>query len=709
MDIISGLPDELLVKILLLVPTKVAVSTSILSKRWEYLWMWLPKLDYGPRNCSECEKLRCFLNRNLPLHRAPVLESFRLDLCCSRFKPPENINMWIGIAVSHCLRELEMMLYESDPAKPFVLPSNLYACKSLVVGGDILLDVPTMASLPSLKTMKLQSVRYFSDKTLPLLLSKCPVLEDLVVDLREDDTPRYLGVSVPSLQSLSLYIPYNNHIIDGFVLVTPALKYFKLMDYNEHYCLIESMPNLIEAYLDVDCPDIKDLIGSITSVKRLSICSKDMLDEGFVFNQLEHLEVCLCMEHSSNQLFRLLKASSNLKRLDISLMRGHVSQGMDDWNQPTTVPECLLSSMQTLNWSSYTGEPQEREIVVYILKHALHLKTATIKSSSELGVPRSEMLKELEISYRASAACQLMFDPVSISQDKRMKEDLPKGPSESTILSVASSAIANLAMNEKSQDLIMNKGGAQLLARNVSWCTFQFMRKSICKSQYGNIFEEALCWDNRGYLNDETLQRLLSRCPILEYLVVDLDEEDTIQKLTVAVPSLQNLSFYIPWSNDISGFVIDTPALKYFKLRDHNYQSHHGLIENMPYLIEAYVDCCRPDINSLIGSITSVRRLAICLETMLDEGFVFNQLEHLEVYLCKEHSPNQLFRLLKASSKLKRLHLFFMNSDLYVQADMDDWNEPSTAPECILSSLQRLSWLKYTGEPQERERLWFTF
>ncbi|XP_013605675.1 PREDICTED: uncharacterized protein LOC106312632 isoform X2 [Brassica oleracea var. oleracea] len=70
----------------------------------------------------------------------------------------------------------------------------------------------------------------------------------------------------------------------------------------------------------------------------------------------------------------------------------------------------------------------------------------------------------------------------SLSHDKRMKEDLPKGPSESTILSVASSAIANLAMNEKSQDLIMNKGGAQLLARNGSWCTCQFMRKSFSSS-----------------------------------------------------------------------------------------------------------------------------------------------------------------------------------------------------------------------------------
>ena len=44
-----------------------------------------------------------------------------------------------------------------------------------------------------------------------------------------------------------------------------------------------------------------------------------MLDEGFVFNQLEHLEVCLCTVLFSNQLVRLLNASSKLKRLDMSL------------------------------------------------------------------------------------------------------------------------------------------------------------------------------------------------------------------------------------------------------------------------------------------------------------------------------------------------------------------------------------------------------
>ncbi|KAF3495503.1 hypothetical protein DY000_02057850 [Brassica cretica] len=46
MDRISGLSDELLVKILSFLPTENAVSTSLLSKQWRFLWMWLPKLEY---------------------------------------------------------------------------------------------------------------------------------------------------------------------------------------------------------------------------------------------------------------------------------------------------------------------------------------------------------------------------------------------------------------------------------------------------------------------------------------------------------------------------------------------------------------------------------------------------------------------------------------------------------------------------------------
>ncbi|CDY40225.1 BnaA09g35070D [Brassica napus] len=386
MDRISGLSDELLVKILLLVPTKVAVSTSILSKRWEYLWMWLPKLDYvsgsatdyGHSYCSEPEssRLRRFLDHNLPLHRAPVIESFRLEL----------LN---------------------------ILPSNLFTCKSLVIlklAGGMLLNVPRMVSLPSLKTLKLQRVKYFKGKTLQRLLSNCPVLEDLVLDLPKGESTGKLTVVVPSLQRLSLDIP-SAHDIVGYVIKTPDLKYFKLVDDNDksHYCLIEHMPNLSEAHLDVALPDIKSIIGSITSVRRLAICSAAMFDEGFVLNQLEHLKVCVCRDHSSNQIFRLLKSSTILQELNLFSMEDHFPQFMDNWNEPSTVPECLLSSLQSLNWSLYGGEPQERDIVIYILEHAVHLKTATIESS-EGQFSKFEMLQELALSSRASTTCKLMFE-----------------------------------------------------------------------------------------------------------------------------------------------------------------------------------------------------------------------------------------------------------------------------------------------------------
>ncbi|CDY41221.1 BnaC08g26370D [Brassica napus] len=327
--------------------------------------------------------------------------------------------MWVSTAVSHCLRELDILHDDTEPAKSNILPSNLFTCKSLVIlklVGEILLDVPRVVSLPSLKTLKLQSVRYFDEETLLRLLSNCPILEDLVVDLRDYDYDYTgkLSIVVPSLQSLSLFIPYRREI-DGFVIETPNLKYFKLMDHSisDHYCLIEKMPCLIEAYLEVNLPDMKSIIGSITSVKRLAICSEAimMLGEGFVFNQLEHLEVCFCTLFSSDRVIELLlKASSNLKRLDFSFMDHHVPQGMVYWNQPTTVPECILSSLQSFSWSKYTGEPEERDIVVYILKNALHLKTATIKSSESSAVPKFEMLEELALSPRASATCQLMFD-----------------------------------------------------------------------------------------------------------------------------------------------------------------------------------------------------------------------------------------------------------------------------------------------------------
>ena len=190
------------------------------------------------------------------------------------------------------------------------------------------------------------------------------------------------------------------------------------------------------------------------------------------------------------------------------------------------------------------------------------------------------------------------------------------------------------------------------------------------------------------YFKDKTLQRLLSNCPVLEDLL-DLRKNESSGKLTVVVPSLQSLSPDIPNSHEINGYVKGTPAVKYFKLVDDNDKSHYCLIEHMPNLIETHLDVSLLDIKSLVGSITSVKRLAICsmviifpfinsflcnhlseilvlcVQAMFDEGFVLNQLEHLKLCICRDHSSNQLFRLIKSSTILQELNLFSMDVSLY--------------------------------------------
>lgn len=82
---------------------------------------------------------------------------------------------------------------------------------------------------------------------------------------------RTIVIIVPSLQRLSLTID-GRCPSDGYVIVTPSLKYLKVEDCRETSSyLIEHMPELEEADIVVD-QNPEKLLVSITSVKCLSLC-----------------------------------------------------------------------------------------------------------------------------------------------------------------------------------------------------------------------------------------------------------------------------------------------------------------------------------------------------------------------------------------------------------------------------------------------------
>lgn len=116
MDRMSGLPDEILLHILSFLPTKNAVSTSILSSRYSNLWTELPVIDLVENNdhCfvkSDKNKFAFvnFLNNLLLVNTSSTIHKFRLK---QNFDFDERylfrINGWIRFILSKNVVELDL-------------------------------------------------------------------------------------------------------------------------------------------------------------------------------------------------------------------------------------------------------------------------------------------------------------------------------------------------------------------------------------------------------------------------------------------------------------------------------------------------------------------------------------------------------------------------------------------------------------------------
>ncbi|KAJ0633862.1 putative F-box domain-containing protein [Helianthus annuus] len=59
-DLLSMLPEEIISHILSLMPTKYAVQTSVLSKKWRYIWMFVTNLDFDYTSSHPHYKTNCW-------------------------------------------------------------------------------------------------------------------------------------------------------------------------------------------------------------------------------------------------------------------------------------------------------------------------------------------------------------------------------------------------------------------------------------------------------------------------------------------------------------------------------------------------------------------------------------------------------------------------------------------------------------------------
>ncbi|XP_021758557.1 putative F-box/LRR-repeat protein At4g15060 [Chenopodium quinoa] len=180
LDRISNLPDPILSLILSFLPTKQAVASIVLSKRWQGIWTEVPALDLDVINLSN-ESNSTFVDRVLILNVAPFLHQFKLSCCLTKTIKEFHICSWIMNAIRRDIFEMDLSFDIAYSGRPMLLPAMILVCEKLKVLKlkSWTLPLTPLVHLPSLVALHLDHISFVDESTLEYLLSRLPCLEEV--------------------------------------------------------------------------------------------------------------------------------------------------------------------------------------------------------------------------------------------------------------------------------------------------------------------------------------------------------------------------------------------------------------------------------------------------------------------------------------------------------------------------------------------------
>ncbi|XP_019086391.1 PREDICTED: putative FBD-associated F-box protein At5g53635 [Camelina sativa] len=256
-DRISELPDPLICHILSHLPTKEAVSTSVLSTRWKTLWLWVPKLKLDFREIRDFNAFVSFGDRFFDSSRVSWIDKLKLTIGKhdddDGFKDTSYITSWIEAAVKRKVQHLRVDFYLR---LYYEMPISLHVFEKLVSLKlfCVKLNDVEFVSFPCLKTMDLACVclSKLSNDAFERLVSCCPVLEDLEI-VHCWNVPQHLRVQSRSLKMLNIGHTFGCSQIEngqGVVIDAPLLCCLSIIDDRSKSFIVNNME--YNAKLEVD-------------------------------------------------------------------------------------------------------------------------------------------------------------------------------------------------------------------------------------------------------------------------------------------------------------------------------------------------------------------------------------------------------------------------------------------------------------------------
>ncbi|GAU47248.1 hypothetical protein TSUD_243410 [Trifolium subterraneum] len=356
-DRISDLPCNVIDGILKHLNVEELVCTSLLSRKWRYVWNTVPQLVFSENFFSRFEDVDdpspeiCRIISEVLLQHNGSIYSFTLDI-----PPVSNIlitaeyyNKWILFLSRKGIKELALSNYGIFCDK---MPSHVFSCQELThfwLSGFNVSVLPNFCGLKNLLELHLHNNTY-EFGALETLISGCPSLKELNIEL------------VGDMKSICL----------------------------------KKAKNLIDLRLTVNQKSVSGLIKSLPNIQRLTLetyCDKTFYADIIPPSQLISLKYlkfnCVNLDERGELLYivSVLKSASNLVELDIE------SDTLDGEHEPYQLEELernsyCFSQLQTVNISIGTVDfKHAMSLIRFILANFSSLKTLAFK----VGFPREKL------------------------------------------------------------------------------------------------------------------------------------------------------------------------------------------------------------------------------------------------------------------------------------------------------------------------------
>ncbi|XP_076941900.1 FBD-associated F-box protein At4g10400-like [Bidens hawaiensis] len=417
-DRISRLPEDTLSHILSLMPTKCAVRTSVLSKKWRFSWMLVTNLDFDytvKHSVNGLDSFSKFVDRVLSNCKTSRLQLFRLRFC-DKVVSKSRVSSWIDKAVRLDVRELDMQVV------PFELPLSLLTCKTLT---NLRLDFSgskhdgwecaSSVNLPCLKTLDIvvytnPFVNVFK------LIHGCPVLESLSLEVKFSDNTGDYVFDIPTLKQLKLILVTCGYAVNSVVLNVPNLEHLSVGGMLGSCFVVNDLPPSVEVLVSFDCVvsyecTMLDLwsqfMRGISGVKSLTIQEVLSSSPLPVFQNLKRLDL-----KSFWYSGEVVKCCPALEHLSIE-KSGKYCWGESCWFEPKLVPACMLTNLTTINFTTRTWQTCDMEFLAYVLANAEVLKTVTVTWESGSVEEERRLCTKLTELPTASRSCEIHFQGAS--------------------------------------------------------------------------------------------------------------------------------------------------------------------------------------------------------------------------------------------------------------------------------------------------------